>query len=78
MVVRTYFEVHDEPEPSNTVTNRTYEAIALWMTGGLNGALKIFFLNTGHTLERSKCNGYPIPQWVINTVNKGGVNNKKI
>ena len=70
MVVGTYCEVHDEPDPSNTMTTRTNESIALEPTGNLNGTYKFFFLKTGCILKLRKWTEYPMSQQVIITVNK--------
>ena len=37
LVVRTYYELHDEPDPSNTMTPKTHVAIALGKMVTLNG-----------------------------------------
>ena len=54
LVVGTYCEVGDEPNPSNTMSHRTYGAIALGPTGSLNATYKSFFLETGIILKQYK------------------------
>ena len=77
MVVKTYCEVHDEPDPSNDMTPGTHETIALGNTGNLNGIYKFFCLKTGRILKWRKWTEYPIPKQVVNTVNKCRINSKK-
>ena len=43
----TYCEVHDEPTPTNTMTPRTHEAIALGPTGNLQGSVKFYCIHMG-------------------------------
>ena len=42
----TYCEVHDEPDPSNSMITRTQEGIALGPTGNLQGSVKFYCLGT--------------------------------
>ena len=51
VVPGTYCKVHDEPSPSNTMTPRTHEAIAMGPTGNLQGLVKFFCLATGPILK---------------------------
>jgi hypothetical protein len=48
----TYCEVHDEPVSTNTMGWRTHEAIALGLTGNLQGSVKFYCINTGQVLKR--------------------------
>ena len=68
----TYCEVHDEPVPTNTMTARTHEAIALGPTGNLQGSVKFYCLNTGRVLKRRSFTPMPMPDSVIERVNKIG------
>jgi hypothetical protein len=72
----TYCEVHDEPPPSNTMTPRTYKAIAMGPTGNLQGTVKFFCLTTGRILKRS-FTPYPMPDRVIKLVNAIGLCEKQ-
>jgi len=73
----TYCEVHDEPLPSNTMTPRTHEAIAMGPTGNLQGSVKFFCLNTGRILKRRSFTALPMPDRVIKRVNNIGLRNKQ-
>ena len=37
-----YAEVHDEPNPRNTISPRTHQEIAVGHTGNFNGTVKVF------------------------------------
>ena len=54
------------------MTPRTHEAIAFGGKGKLNGTYKLLCLENGRILKRIIWNGDPMPQQVINTVNKCG------
>ena len=54
LVVGTYSEVHDEPDPSKNTTPRTHETIALGLTANLNGTYKLFCLKNGRILKFHK------------------------
>ena len=68
----TYCEVHDEPVPTNTMTPRTHEAIALGPTGNLQGSVKFYCLNTGRVLKRRSFTAMPMPARFIRRVNAIG------
>ena len=68
----TYCEVHNEPVPTNTMTWRSHKAIALGPTGNLQGSVKFYCINTGWVLKRSSFTPMPMPDRVINQVNKIG------
>ena len=72
----TYCEVFDQPEPSNSMTARTHEAIALGPTGNLQGTQK-FFLRTGLVLKRMQFTALPMPDSVIDRVNDWGSKNNQ-
>ncbi len=48
----TYWEMHDEPSPSNMMVVRTHKGIALGPTGNLQGTMKFYCLNTELVLKR--------------------------
>ena len=68
----TYCEVHDEPVPTNTMAWRSHKAIALGPTGNLQGSVKFYCINTGRVLKRRSFTPMPMPDRVINQVNKIG------
>ena len=68
----SYCEVHDEPEPTNSQTPRTHPAIALGPSGNLQGTVKFYSLSTGCVLRRRAFTIIPVPQSIINKVNKIG------
>ena len=72
LVVGTYYRVHIDPNPSNTISLRTHEEISLIPTGNLNGTYKFFCLKNWCTLKWRKWTEYNMPQWVINTFNNWG------
>ena len=67
-----YCEVHDEPEPTNSMISRTHECIALGPTGNLQGSVKFFCLNTGRVLKRRNFTVIPMPPKIIKRVNAIG------
>jgi hypothetical protein len=68
----TYCEVHDKPVPTNTMVSRTHEAIALGPTGNLQGSVKFYCINTGRVLKRRSFTPMPMPESVIQRVNRIG------
>jgi hypothetical protein len=72
-----YCEVHDEPSPSNTITHRTHEAIALGPTGNLQGSMKFNSLDTGRVLKRRSFAPIPILDRIIAKVNNIGAKEKQ-
>ena len=68
----TYCEVHDEPVPTNTMTPRMHECIALDPTGNLQGSVKFYCLTTGRVLKRRSFTPMPMPDRVIRRVNTLG------
>ena len=72
-----YVEAHDDPEITNTTTERTREAIALGPTGNIQGTQKVFCLKTGLVLKRRKIIPLPVPDRVIKKVNQWGVRSKR-
>ena len=69
---RSYCEVHDEPNPSNTTVIRTHKGISLGPTGNLQGSVKFYCLNTGRVLKRQAFTEIPMPTAVIAKANKVG------
>jgi hypothetical protein len=68
----TYCEVHDKPDPSNSMVGHTHEGIALGPTGNLQGSVKFFCLNTGRVLKRQSFTALPMPTRVIKWVDTIG------
>jgi hypothetical protein len=64
-----YCEVHNKPSPSNTMTPRMHESIALGPTRNLQGSLKFYSLNTGWVLKRCSFMPIPMPDRIIAKVN---------
>jgi len=73
----TYCEVHDKPSPSNTMTPRMHEAIAVGPTRNLQGSVKIFCLNSGRILKRRSFTTLPMPDRVLKRVNDIGLREKQ-
>ena len=68
----TYCEVHDEPNPTNTMTPWTHKAIALGPTENLQGSVKFYCIHTGRVLKRCSFTPMPMPDHVIRQVNAIG------
>mmetsp|Transcript_11190 Transcript_11190/g.23599 ORF Transcript_11190/g.23599 Transcript_11190/m.23599 type:complete len:168 (+) Transcript_11190:1091-1594(+) len=68
----TYCEVHEHPNPLNTMTARTKPTIALGPTGNAQGTHKFFCLTNGTLLKRNDWTEYPMPDSVIRKVNNWG------
>ena len=47
----TYCGVHDKPDPSNDMTPRTHEGIAVGPTGNIQGTYIFFWVNNGLILK---------------------------
>ncbi len=73
----TYCEVHDELSPSNMMTPRMHEAIALGPVGNLQGSVKFYSLNTGRVLKRCLFMPIPMPDRIIAKVNNIGAKEKQ-
>ena len=52
VLLSSYCEVHDDPNPTNTTVRRSHKGIALVPTGNLQGSVKFYCLNTGRVLKR--------------------------
>ena len=68
----SYYEVHDEPNPSNTTVSCTHKGIALGPTVNIQGIVKFYCLNTGRVLKQRAFTEIPMPAAVIAKVNKIG------
>lgn len=68
----TYCEVHEYPNPLNSMAPRTKPAIALGPTGNAQGTHKFFCLTNGTLLRQNDWTEYPMPDNVIRTVNSWG------
>ena len=73
----TYCEVHDEPVPRNTMVSCTHEAIELGLTGNLQGSVKFYCIHMGRVLKRRLFTPMPMPDSVIQRVNKIGEREKQ-
>ena len=73
----TYCEVHDEPVPTNRMVSRTHEAITLGYTGNSQGSIKFYCINTGWVLKRRLFTPMPMPDSMIQRVNKIGEREKR-
>jgi hypothetical protein len=73
----TYCEVHDEPVPTNTMVACTHEAIALGPTGNLQGTVKFYCIRTGQVLKCRSFTPMPMPDLVIQRVNRIGKREKQ-
>ncbi len=73
----TYCKVHDKPLPSNTMTRRTHEAIAVGPTGNLQRSVKFFCLNTGWILKRCSFTLLLMSDRVTRCVNAIGAQEKQ-
>jgi hypothetical protein len=68
----TYCEVHDKPVPTNMMAPRTHKVIALGPTGNLQGSVKFYCINTGRVLKRRSFMPMPMPDSVIQRINRIG------
>ena len=50
-MVRTYFELNDKPDPSNTMIPRTHGSIFFRSTVNLNETYKLLFMKTRRILK---------------------------
>ncbi len=66
----TYCEIHDKPDPSNSMVSLTHKEIALELMGNLQGSVKFYCLNTGRVLKRGSFTAMPMPQRIIKRMNK--------
>ncbi|KAL7480380.1 hypothetical protein ACHAW6_006074, partial [Cyclotella cf. meneghiniana] len=66
----TYCEVHDEPDPSNTMQSRTHATICMGPTGNAQGSYKFYCLKTQQRLIRRRWDELPMPRSVIRTVHR--------
>jgi hypothetical protein len=61
----TYCEIHDKPDPSNSMVAWTHKGIALRQTGNLQGSVKFYCLNTGSVLKQRSLTVMLMPQSII-------------
>ena len=67
-----YAQVHEENSPTKRQQDRTPGAICLGPSGNLQGGYKFMSLRTGKRLTWRKWTELPMPQEVIDPVNKLG------
>jgi hypothetical protein len=74
-----YVQAHTPPDPTtrNSMTPRTDGCIFLNSTGNLQGSAKFLNLNTGGVVTRDKWTALPIPQPVIDHLNRMAANQKR-
>ena len=60
-----YSEVHNEPNPINTISPRTHPAISVGSTGNFNGTIKFFCMITGRILKLRNFTRYPMLDRII-------------
>jgi len=63
-----YVEVHEEPNPTNSMATRGMPAIVLGPTGNQQGTYKFMSLATGKKIKRREFTKYPMPDSVIKRV----------
>jgi len=66
----TYCEVHDEPDPSNTMQGRTHATICMGPTGNIQGSYKFYCLRTKQKLTRRRWDELPMPNSIIKRVHR--------
>ena len=69
--------MHDEPEPSNTMTPQTHAAILVGPTDNLQGTQKFWFLKTRKILKHRSFTKILMPDRVILQVNPAVINVKR-
>jgi hypothetical protein len=72
VLLGTYCEIHDKPDPSNIMVGHTHEGIALNPMGNLQGSVKFFCFNTGSVLKQRSFMALPMPTRVIKRVDRIG------
>ena len=65
----SYIQANHEPNPKNTTTPRTLDAIYLRPTGNLQGGHELIDLNSGRLITCARVTLIPITENVINEVN---------
>ena len=73
----TYCKVHNEPVPTNTMTPRMHEEIALGPTENLQGSVKFYCTKTGRVLKRRSFTPMPMSSGVIRRINAIGAGEKQ-
>ena len=69
----SYVQVHDEPSPTNSPTDRTVGAITLGPTGNLQARYKFLNLRTSKKITRQNWTHLPMLSEVIKRINKIGL-----
>ena len=69
---RSYAQVHEENQPTNTQQPQTISTICIGPTGNLQGVYKFCNLTRGKLITRRKWNALPMPVEVIAHVNRIG------
>ena len=72
LVFGTYVQAHDEPRPSNSMDERTIDAIFLQPIKNMQGSHEVMDLHTGASITRRRATVVPITSGIIQTVNKMG------
>ena len=72
LVFGAYAQVHEESFPTKSQQAWTLGAICLGSSGNLQGGYKFMNLQTGKKLTRCRWTSLPMPQEVIDRVNKLG------
>ena len=73
-----YCEVHNDPNPSNTMKERTTSAIALYPANNQQGGYYFMNIATGKLLSRYQWTEVPMPDSVINQINQRGRKDKQL
>ena len=68
----SYVEVHEEPNPTNSMTPRSTPAIVLGPTGNLQGTYKFMSLATGKKINHRNFTKFAMPDSVIKRVETMG------
>ena len=72
-----YGKVADEPEPSNTMVERTQGALYVRSTGNIQGSMKFFLLKSARVVRRRQFTPLDMPTKVITRVNAIGRRTKQ-
>ena len=73
----TYGQTSEEPKPSNMQVGRSLDAICLGLKGNLQGSYKFLNLWTGKMILHCEFTPLPMPQEVIDCVNRLGALDKQ-
>ena len=64
-----YIQTHEDPDVTNDMKERTYDALYLGPTENLQGNFKAFDLKTGHVKKNRNFTCVPMPDSVVKLVN---------